>query len=1203
MAGEGQEPQCEGHRGEFELPACPTFERPVAAPCAGFLADAGEFEVWLRSSVGRPCACCKAHAAVDAGREVLATLSASGTSMGFWAQDESQPHAWASMCDLNLDFAGDAVLGALHELSSKKKVIALGRAAPASPSTGGCTHVVTFTVHLGHCFFNGRQSARDLASARCLRVLLSRFISPWPAQEPKAVEMHEISCMRAAARSLGLAVGADPRTGMNALLDAQLPHDQAQQLRSKFRLDRVLESILQPSSSRPGPCADESLIHRPFRRHAQREKNQGACAKAEQDLQEDAHLVSVASCGRGLSVHTLPEETLIQMLELLEPVQLATVSMVCGSLHAAAWLCVPGLKLQLYRHQRRAMEWMMTRERQPQRIWNPEVTRFTSRAGSEFFFSSKPGSAVLTWEPHTLQELDDVKGGLLCDEPGMGKTITVLSLVLKTRRRAPLGVDAGTSSSNALQQASSTRSAVAYPRQVKREHSSDEDQDADSCNHLPVHLQKKRFRIFLGPNPKTGASGPSFTWHPTSSTQSPSTTRGCSTPPSTRVPVPLQTAGGALTSPAAARPQLMSTPLPPPSTRRARAADSTPATGLYTSCATLIVVPATLIDHWRHQITEHTRAGALRVLQVAKNSDMLPAAQMLDFDVVLTTFDVLSKEWAIASPAPGSTRWYHLHGMAGRGSQSWRFSPDYKGVSEAHARQRNSSFSPVDTARSELLQVRWQRVVLDEGHVMGASCETNRALMLASIVAGAKWICTGTPAPSTPAAELQHMYGLVAALGVKPYANLETWRSLIHAPFETLDASAWVRLHVLLQRIMTRSVKADMERLGEIPACQTVTTELQLSLSEKKAYNGLMTVIKRNLVLAECGGSRVDSLLYRTNRKYALEAINNARKACCVTGQFNLEIVRAHLDECILDMRRGHSLHEADCQCNGSYFDVPTLKQKHHNTRTGECPLLADRSRVVPEHRVRVVEDAFAGVGQSGGTRAVVNTVDGHIACDKCARLSVFPFITPCAHMICMECTDHAATSQCPVCDMRYSHGRFAHFQPSVENPRMEWNANWIDQVSTKVALLLTRLRGYGFFGKLPVNESWWANVVQRRVRHRALKVPQSSGSSSVVSNRVGKTGKCIIFSNFIEAIDSVTWSLSEALHGVGIYMRFTANVKGGMRERIAALQSFRDDPDICILLLDGVGALGLDLSFVSHIFLLDPIWDKSLEDQVNMIQ
>jgi hypothetical protein len=63
--------------------------------------------------------------------------------------------------------------------------------------------------------------------------------------------------------------------------------------------------------------------------------------------------------------------------------------------------------------------------------------------------------------------------------------------------------------------------------------------------------------------------------------------------------------------------------------------------------------------------------------------------------------------------------------------------------------------------------------------------------------------------------------------------------------------------------------------------------------------------------------------------------------------------------------------------------------------------------------------------------------------------------------------------------------------------------------------------------------------------------------------------------------------------------MRFTANMKGGTQERIAALQIFRDDPQISILLLDAVGAVGLDLSFVSHIFLLDPIWDKSLEDQV----
>jgi hypothetical protein len=41
--------------------------------------------------------------------------------------------------------------------------------------------------------------------------------------------------------------------------------------------------------------------------------------------------------------------------------------------------------------------------------------------------------------------------------------------------------------------------------------------------------------------------------------------------------------------------------------------------------------------------------------------EMVAAGVMAaDYDIVLTTFDVLSKEWAVASPSPGSTRWYKL---------------------------------------------------------------------------------------------------------------------------------------------------------------------------------------------------------------------------------------------------------------------------------------------------------------------------------------------------------------------------------------------------------------------------------------------------------------------------------------------------------------------------------------------------------------
>ncbi|KAG6973411.1 hypothetical protein JG688_00003551 [Phytophthora aleatoria] len=51
--------------------------------------------------------------------------------------------------------------------------------------------------------------------------------------------------------------------------------------------------------------------------------------------------------------------------------------------------------------------------------------------------------------------------------------------------------------------------------------------------------------------------------------------------------------------------------------------------------------------------------------------------------------------------------------------------------------------------------------------------------------------------------------------------------------------------------------------------------------------------------------------------------------------------------------------------------------------------------------------------------------------------------------------------------------------------------------------------------------------------------------------------------------------------------------------ERITNLAAFRSDPDLHVLLLPNLGSHGLDLSFVTHIFLLEEIWDKSVEQQV----
>lgn len=46
---------------------------------------------------------------------------------------------------------------------------------------------------------------------------------------------------------------------------------------------------------------------------------------------------------------------------------------------------------------------------------------------------------------------------------------------------------------------------------------------------------------------------------------------------------------------------------------------------------------------------------------------------------------------------------------------------------------------------------------------------------------------------------------------------------------------------------------------------------------------------------------------------------------------------------------------------------------------------------------------------------------------------------------------------------------------------------------------------------------------------------------------------------------------------------------------QMKSLTMFQYDASCMVLLMDGSAALGLDLSFVTHVFLMEPIWDRRL--------
>jgi hypothetical protein len=120
---------------------------------------------------------------------------------------------------------------------------------------------------------------------------------------------------------------------------------------------------------------------------------------------------------------------------------------------------VPGLRLRLYAHQVKSLSWMRLRETRP--VTENELSHCETgeTVGVDDIHSAASGGATVLVRPrssisvsqrpfvHRISQYngeevilrsDDplsrsiARGGLLCDDPGLGKTITVLSLILQT---------------------------------------------------------------------------------------------------------------------------------------------------------------------------------------------------------------------------------------------------------------------------------------------------------------------------------------------------------------------------------------------------------------------------------------------------------------------------------------------------------------------------------------------------------------------------------------------------------------------------------------------------------------------------------------------------------------------------------------------------------------------------------------------------
>jgi len=425
---------------------------------------------------------------------------------------------------------------------------------------------------------------------------------------------------------------------------------------------------------------------------------------------------------------------------------------------------------------------------------------------------------------------------------------------------------------------------------------------------------------------------------------------------------------------------------------------------LIPSTSSLLVVPSPLLQHWEEQILQHIDFNYLLV-NSRPNSPLIyyhttkRTTKAMKASNTRITFDLKSVKNPLIFIDDGSKE-LPSESILSRFpivlTSYNRFTADWKaGSVEQELRSKGSSYNDnndkywgeEESEASSLLKVHWLRVIVDEGHVMGKN--STNMIQFASWLKGQRhWGMTGTPTQQIATSTgLRSLYFLINYLRhdffSKRLGREKTWNSLINQGFKEGNVSCFFRLKHLISFLMVRHTKAD---LVEIPPPVYSTKLVELSHQETTTYNTIVSAIKANITTTSMEGKTSgwqDSLFNPRQAKYAAEGLKNLRVACCGGTHVTPIILPTHWNE-TLEMCR--EIHQLD--------DI----------------------------KVKVVNNFIR--------RATSNELS---SCNQCGIQLQTLFVVPCGCLLCVECID-SKTRACPLCTKPFDVDDFQRLQPGLNN-------------------------------------------------------------------------------------------------------------------------------------------------------------------------
>ncbi|KAL6065606.1 putative global transactivator [Balamuthia mandrillaris] len=532
---------------------------------------------------------------------------------------------------------------------------------------------------------------------------------------------------------------------------------------------------------------------------------------------------------------------------------------------------------------------------------------------------------------------------------------------------------------------------------------------------------------------------------------------------------------------------------------------------------------------------------------------------------------------------------------------------------------------------------------------------TRAALAAYNLNATNRWCLTGTPIQNS----LDDIYSLLHFIRAENMNDRWWWNLMIVKPIRRNNSRGFSRLQNMLQGVVLRRTKQhtiDGKPILSLPPCHIVKIETPFSPTESQFYNALFENAQSIFNAYLESGNLLKHYIH------ILELLLRLRQCCvhpllvlmCTTLDWRKQKGRKQTSS-LHDLKREYERTLQQLLAKNNEEDIndnKTEKKRRKPADLAACLLSStpkrsplerhkaslllirnsDKENVLDEEEEEEEEEATMGEAGNGG-------VDLCYICYSNFEEDVME--TSCGHRFCKECIENwliegrgkegaggeemEGEGRCPIrsCGRKLTLKTLKNVSQQQQQIEEERRRNNRIEEAERGATPTTPLKAL----LLKRNSSFWnaneeerkqrrqeegegeseeefhflrstkiAALIQELHRHCSSRREMEDRKDSSVSASLSSSPpeKCLVFSQFTMCLDLIELALQqEGFH----YVRLDGSLSKS--QRAAAINRFKRNPSTTVFLISlKTGGCGLNLTEATRVYLMDPWWNPSAEQQ-----